>query len=203
MTATDTCRPVVADSMGTSAVCDPGTSGAATPRSRISPDSPASRRRPNSGVGTAANPAASPRQRAAACFEFNGWGEKYVMPGDTHVAPWVAGAAGVPAWPQGFILEGGAVDRVLRQKLHGLPPGVVHPGPQRQQVVGGPFHDRGKLLLLGVGGVDLEASITAGELRARGGLIGAAHEESARKALDHLGEYALMLRVLGSYSRYR
>jgi agmatine deiminase len=48
--------------------------------------------------------------RAAACFEFNGWGGKYLMPGDTHVAPWVAGAAGVPAWPQGFILEGGAIE---------------------------------------------------------------------------------------------
>jgi prephenate dehydratase len=33
--------------------------------------------------------------------------------------------------------------------------------------------------------------------------IGAAHEETARKALDHLGEYALMLRVLGSYRRYK
>ena len=33
--------------------------------------------------------------------------------------------------------------------------------------------------------------------------IGAAHEETARKALDHLGEYALMLRVLGSYPRHR
>jgi prephenate dehydratase len=33
--------------------------------------------------------------------------------------------------------------------------------------------------------------------------IGAAHEETARKALDHLGEYALMLRVLGSYPRYK
>jgi prephenate dehydratase len=33
--------------------------------------------------------------------------------------------------------------------------------------------------------------------------IGATHEETARKALDHLGEYALMLRVLGSYSRFR
>ncbi|HLO34191.1 MAG TPA: prephenate dehydratase [Anaerolineales bacterium] len=31
--------------------------------------------------------------------------------------------------------------------------------------------------------------------------VGAAHEERVRKALDHLGEYALMLRVLGSYSR--
>lgn len=34
-------------------------------------------------------------------------------------------------------------------------------------------------------------------------LIGAAHEETVRKALDHLGEYALMLRVLGSYPRYK
>ena len=33
--------------------------------------------------------------------------------------------------------------------------------------------------------------------------IGAAHEESASKALDHLNEYALMLRVLGSYARYK
>jgi prephenate dehydratase len=33
--------------------------------------------------------------------------------------------------------------------------------------------------------------------------LGASHEETARKALDHLGEYALMLRVLGSYPRYK
>jgi len=33
--------------------------------------------------------------------------------------------------------------------------------------------------------------------------LGAAHQETARKALDHLGEYALMLRVLGSYARYK
>jgi len=32
--------------------------------------------------------------------------------------------------------------------------------------------------------------------------IGAAQEESPRKALDHLSEYALMLRVLGSYPRF-
>ena len=32
--------------------------------------------------------------------------------------------------------------------------------------------------------------------------IGATHQETVRKALDHLGEYALMLRVLGSYPRY-
>ena len=32
--------------------------------------------------------------------------------------------------------------------------------------------------------------------------IGATHEEKAQKALDHLSEYALMLRVLGSYARF-
>ena len=33
--------------------------------------------------------------------------------------------------------------------------------------------------------------------------MGAAQQETARKALDHLGEYALMLRVLGSYPRFK
>ena len=33
--------------------------------------------------------------------------------------------------------------------------------------------------------------------------LGAAHEETSRKALDHLGEYALTLRVLGSYPRHK
>ena len=33
--------------------------------------------------------------------------------------------------------------------------------------------------------------------------VGATHEETTRKALDHLGEYALMLRVLGSYPRHK
>lgn len=32
--------------------------------------------------------------------------------------------------------------------------------------------------------------------------VGAAHEPRAQKALDHLGEYAQMLRVLGSYPRF-
>jgi agmatine deiminase len=49
-------------------------------------------------------------ERAAACFQWNGWGGKYLMPGDDAVSTWVAGAAGVPAWPQGFVLEGGAVE---------------------------------------------------------------------------------------------
>jgi prephenate dehydratase len=33
--------------------------------------------------------------------------------------------------------------------------------------------------------------------------IGAAHEETTGRALDHLGEYAMTLRVLGSYPRFR
>ena len=33
--------------------------------------------------------------------------------------------------------------------------------------------------------------------------IGAAHDETDRRALDHLGEYAMMLRVLGSYKKYK
>ena len=33
--------------------------------------------------------------------------------------------------------------------------------------------------------------------------IGATHEDITSKALDHLNEYALMLRVLGSYPRYK
>jgi prephenate dehydratase len=32
--------------------------------------------------------------------------------------------------------------------------------------------------------------------------IGAAHEETIKRALDHLGEYAVTLRVLGSYERF-
>ena len=33
--------------------------------------------------------------------------------------------------------------------------------------------------------------------------VGATHEDTTRKALDHLDEYALMLRVLGSYPRHK
>lgn len=33
--------------------------------------------------------------------------------------------------------------------------------------------------------------------------MGATHEDTVRKALDHLSEYALMTRVLGSYPRYK
>jgi prephenate dehydratase len=33
--------------------------------------------------------------------------------------------------------------------------------------------------------------------------IGSTHDEVSKRALDHLGEYAVMLRVLGSYPRFR
>jgi prephenate dehydratase len=33
--------------------------------------------------------------------------------------------------------------------------------------------------------------------------IGATHEETTKRALDHLGEYAMTLRVLGSYPRFK
>jgi len=33
--------------------------------------------------------------------------------------------------------------------------------------------------------------------------IGAVSEDASQRALDHLGEYAVMLRVLGCYQRYR
>ncbi len=39
--------------------------------------------------------------------------------------------------------------------------------------------------------------------RAMADFLGAARQETVRKALDHLGEYALMLRVLGSYPRFK
>jgi prephenate dehydratase len=34
-------------------------------------------------------------------------------------------------------------------------------------------------------------------------LIGSVHDETVQRALDHLGEYAVMLRVLGSYPRFK
>jgi agmatine deiminase len=47
---------------------------------------------------------------AAAGFRFNGWGGKYVLPGDDAVAGYVASAAGVPLAKHGWVLEGGAID---------------------------------------------------------------------------------------------
>lgn len=47
---------------------------------------------------------------AALAAIWNGWGEKYLMAGDEHVAGWIAEAVGHPAHPLPFILEGGSVD---------------------------------------------------------------------------------------------
>jgi agmatine deiminase len=49
-------------------------------------------------------------QRVARRFGFNGWGEKYQMPGDQTIGAELAGDAGLPITQADWILEGGAVD---------------------------------------------------------------------------------------------
>jgi agmatine deiminase len=49
-------------------------------------------------------------QRAAACFDFNGWGGKYLFEHDPGVAAAIADAAGVPTLRADFVFEGGAID---------------------------------------------------------------------------------------------
>lgn len=49
-------------------------------------------------------------QRLAHCFRFNGWGGKYVMPGDTETAIALAEAEGAEVCQHDIILEGGALD---------------------------------------------------------------------------------------------
>jgi agmatine deiminase len=46
----------------------------------------------------------------ALTFKFNGWGGKYMMPGDTMTAGAIAGVEQVSACGHDFILEGGAID---------------------------------------------------------------------------------------------
>ena len=46
----------------------------------------------------------------AACFRFNGWGGKYVLPGDDQVAGRVAALSGAPARAHDWILEGGSIE---------------------------------------------------------------------------------------------
>ncbi len=46
----------------------------------------------------------------AACFKFNGWGEKYIMPGDEQVASKIAAQSRVRRIDFPFILEGGSVE---------------------------------------------------------------------------------------------
>jgi len=47
---------------------------------------------------------------SAACFRFNGWGQKYVLPEDDQVAGRVTALSGVPRRGHAFILEGGSVE---------------------------------------------------------------------------------------------
>ncbi|HYC57190.1 MAG TPA: agmatine deiminase family protein [Candidatus Binatia bacterium] len=47
---------------------------------------------------------------AAACFRFNGWGEKYMFPDDLGVARAVRAAAGVHSFEVPLIFEGGAIE---------------------------------------------------------------------------------------------
>jgi agmatine deiminase len=51
-----------------------------------------------------------PGELAAARFRFDGWGGKYVMPGDTEVAAKVMALAGIPGTAFDFVLEGGAIE---------------------------------------------------------------------------------------------
>ncbi|MDP9127911.1 MAG: agmatine deiminase family protein [Pseudomonadota bacterium] len=46
----------------------------------------------------------------AEVFDFNGWGEKYLMPPDDEVAQKLAALAGASTRKHAFILEGGAID---------------------------------------------------------------------------------------------
>ncbi len=47
---------------------------------------------------------------AALCFGFNGWGGKYIMPGDTETAAAIAAYEGAGIHHHDFILEGGAIE---------------------------------------------------------------------------------------------
>ena len=48
--------------------------------------------------------------RTAHCFAFNGWGGKYVMPGDAETARAIAEAETLPVKTHDMVLEGGAID---------------------------------------------------------------------------------------------
>ncbi len=49
-------------------------------------------------------------QRSARRFGFNGWGGKYLMPGDEAVGAQLAASAGLPLALSDWVLEGGALD---------------------------------------------------------------------------------------------
>ncbi|AFY61390.1 agmatine deiminase family protein [Synechococcus sp. PCC 6312] len=49
-------------------------------------------------------------QAATVRFRFNGWGEKYSLPGDAQVAENIAQAVDLPQYSFPFVLEGGAIE---------------------------------------------------------------------------------------------
>lgn len=49
-------------------------------------------------------------QVVAACFQFNGWGGKYIMPGDEAVGKRIAELSGLGQFQRTFVLEGGSVE---------------------------------------------------------------------------------------------
>lgn len=49
-------------------------------------------------------------ERRACNFQFNWWGEKFVMPGDQEVGAALAAASGLPVDDQDWVLEGGGID---------------------------------------------------------------------------------------------
>jgi agmatine deiminase len=49
-------------------------------------------------------------RRTARLFGFNGWGGKYLMPGDTDIGADLAASVGLPATRADWVLEGGALD---------------------------------------------------------------------------------------------
>jgi agmatine deiminase len=52
----------------------------------------------------------SPRAVRAACFAFNGWGGKFVLPGDDELSARVSRASGAPSVTYPWVLEGGSVE---------------------------------------------------------------------------------------------
>lgn len=49
-------------------------------------------------------------QAASVRFQFNGWGNKYVLPGDAQVAEHIAQSVALPHYFFPFVLEGGAIE---------------------------------------------------------------------------------------------
>lgn len=49
-------------------------------------------------------------ERAAVCFEFNGWGNKYILPHDAAVSARIAAASGFRTYAFSYVLEGGSLE---------------------------------------------------------------------------------------------